>query len=116
MAELSQVNGNGFARPPKQNPVRSAVRFPMKLPITIQTELGVFNAFTENVSANGLLFVCDYLPKLNSEIEFTITMPASIMGSDNDVSIHCVGRIIRHEQDGAEKKAAVVIDEYFLKA
>ncbi|WP_263384384.1 PilZ domain-containing protein [Granulicella arctica] len=116
MTELNQVNGSGSARPLRQNPVRSAVRFPMRLPLTIQTEIGVFRATTENVSANGLLFTCDHLPKLNSEIEFTITMPAAIMGSDNDVSIHCIGRIIRHEQDGAEKKAAVVIDEYFLRA
>jgi hypothetical protein len=88
----------------------------MQLPLTIQTDFGDYKAVTENVSANGLLFVCDYLPQLNSEIEFTMTMPSSIMGSDRDVSIHCVGRIIRHEQDSGVKKAAVVIDEYFLKA
>jgi hypothetical protein len=116
MTQLDQVKGHGLVRPINQNPVRSAVRFPMQLPLTVQTDFGAFKAVTENVSANGLLFVCDSLPKLNSEVEFTMTMPSSIMGSDKDVSVHCVGRIIRHEHDGAVKKAAVVIDEYFLRA
>jgi hypothetical protein len=116
MTKLEQIDGSGTERPRRQNPVRAAVRFPMKLPLTIQTDGRAYTAVTENVSANGLLFVCDHLPQLNSEIEFTITMPAAIMGSDKDVSIHGVGRVVRHEQDGPEKKAAVVIDEYFLKA
>jgi hypothetical protein len=116
MTQLNHVNGQGPAQPIRQTPVRTAVRFPMRLPLTIQSDSGVFQAFTENVSANGLLFVSDYLPRLNSRIEFTMTMPSAIMGSVNDVSIHCIGRIVRHEQDHDEKKAAVVIDEYFLKA
>jgi hypothetical protein len=116
MTQLNQVNGHGVVRPVRQNPVRSAVRFPMQLPLTIQTDSGARRAVTENVSSNGLLFVCDDLPRLNSEIEFTMTMPSSIMGADKDVSVHCIGRIIRHEQDRGIKKAAVVIDEYFLKA
>ncbi len=73
----------------------------MQLALMIQTDFGIYEAVTENVSANGLLFVSDYLPQLNSEIEFTMTMPSSVMGSDKDVSVHCVGRIIRHEHDGA---------------
>jgi hypothetical protein len=116
MTQLNPINGHGVVQPIQQNPVRSAVRFPMQLPLTIQTSFGAYKAVTENVSANGLLFVCDHLPQLNSQIEFTMTMPSSIMGSDRDVTIHCVGRIIRHEQDHGVKKAAVVIDEYFLKA
>jgi hypothetical protein len=38
------------------------------------------------------------------------------MGSEKDVTIHCIGRIVRHYQKDGEKKAAAVIDEYFLKA
>src|ERR1700709_1032874 len=99
MTQWNPINGHGVVQPIQQNPVRSAVRFPMKLPLTIQTSFGAYNAVTENVSANGLLFVCDRLPQLNSQIEFTMTMPSSIMGSDRDVTIHCIGRIVRHEQD-----------------
>ncbi|MBS1799328.1 MAG: PilZ domain-containing protein [Acidobacteria bacterium] len=99
-----------------ENPVRTAVRFPMKLPLQIQTQQGELHAVTENISANGLLFVSDRLPEIDSRIEFTIAMPSAIMGSETDVTIHCIGRVVRHYQQDGEKKAAAVIDEYFLKA
>lgn len=98
------------------NPVRTAVRFPMRLAIRVQTEEGPLDAVTENISANGLLFVCDRLPAIDSRIEFTIAMPSAVMGSATDVTIHCIGRVVRHYLQGGEKKAAAVIDEYFLKA
>jgi PilZ domain len=103
-------------KPDGNNPVRTAVRFPMKLELRLQTEQGELEAVTENISANGLLFVSERLPDVDSRIEFTITMPSSVMGSVKDVTIHCVGRVVRHYLDGEEKKAAAVIDEYFLKA
>lgn len=99
-----------------ENPVRTAVRFPMKLPLHIQTEQGELWATTENISANGLLFVCDRLLEVNSRLEFTIAMPAAVMGSDTDVRIHCIGRVVRHFQQNGEQKIGAVIDEYFLKA
>ncbi|WP_035350783.1 PilZ domain-containing protein [Edaphobacter aggregans] len=103
-------------KPKEQSPVRTAVRFPMKLPLQVHTEQGELQAITENISANGLLFVSDYLPEVDSRIEFTIAMPSAVMGSATDVTIHCIGRVVRHYLDGGEKKAAAVIDEYFLKA
>ncbi len=103
-------------RPSGDNPVRTAVRFPMKLVIHIGTADGVLEAMTENISANGLLFVSDHLPDVDSKIEFTISMPSTVMGSEKDVTIHCFGRVVRHQHQGDEKKAAAVIDEYYLKA
>lgn len=108
MARVPKING--------ENPVRTAVRFPMKLPLQIQTPEGELHAVTENISANGLLFVCDVLPEIGSRIEFTIAMPSAVMGSETDVTIHCIGRVVRHAVKDGEKKAAAVIDEYFLKA
>src|SRR6201992_1901398 len=99
-----------------ENPVRTAVRFPMRLPLQIQTDQGELSAFTENISANGLLFVSDSLPEVDSRIEFTIAMPSAVMGSATDVTIHCIGRVVRHYLQDGQKKAAAVIDEYFLKA
>lgn len=96
--------------------MRTAVRFPMRLAIHVRTETGELDAVTENISANGLLFVSDSLPAVDSRIEFTIAMPSAVMGSETDVTIHCIGRVVRHYQHGDEKKAAAVIDEYFLKA
>ena len=100
----------------EENPVRTAVRFPMKLPLVIQTPQGPLRAVTENISANGLLFVSDCLPEVNSRIEFTIAMPSAVMGSATDVTIHCVGRVVRCYQQDGKQKAAAVIDEYFLRA
>ena len=79
----------------EENPVRTAVRFPMRLPLQIQTPTGELQAVTENISANGLLFVSDHVLEVNSRIEFTIAMPAAVMGSATDVKIHCVGRVVR---------------------
>lgn len=103
-------------KPDADNPVRTAVRFPMKLALHVQSEQGSIEAVTENISANGLLFVSDILPEIDSRIEFTIAMPSAVMGSTTDVTIHCIGRVVRHQQQGDVKKAAAVIDEYFLKA
>lgn len=108
MAHVQKISG--------ENPVRTAVRFPMRLPLQIQTPEGELHAMTENISANGLLFECDVLPEINTRIEFTIAMPSAIMGSETDVTIHCIGRIVRHASKDGVKKAAAVIDEYFLKA
>ena len=105
-----------WQKPTGDNPVRTAVRFPMKLAIRMHTDQGELDAVTENISANGLLFVSDSLPEVDSRIEFTIAMPSAVMGFATDVTIHCIGRVVRHYLQGDEKKAAAVIDEYFLKA
>lgn len=98
------------------DPVRSAVRFPLRLELLIGTDDGEESAVTEDVSASGVLFVMDALPALNSRVEFTITMPAAAMGSTRDVTVQCTGRIVRHELSGQVRKAAAIIDEYILKA
>ena len=105
-----------WRKPSGDNPVRTAVRFPMKLPLLVETFDGQLQAVTENISANGLLFASERLPEVNSRIAFTIVMPSAVMGSATDVTIHCSGRIVRHQQHGLQKQAAAVIDEYFLKA
>ncbi len=119
MQETHLIQGGRVVQGPKldgDNPVRTAVRFPMKLALHLYTDQGEMEAVTENISANGLLFVSDQLPEVDSRIEFTISMPSSVMGSAKDVTIHCIGRVVRHYLEGGDKKAAAVIDEYFLKA
>ncbi len=98
------------------DPVRTAVRFPIQVQVQLKTPAGDVDAITENISANGVLFRCDPLPQINSRIEFTIFMPAAVMGTPEDVSIHCVGRVVRHQVEGENQKAAAIIDEYLLRA
>lgn len=95
-------------------PVRSAVRFPIRMNISLQTEEGIVQATTEDISANGLLFSGARLPGVDSKIEFIMTMPSAIMGTNTDVVISCVGRIVRHQRRVADDLAAAVIDEYVL--
>jgi hypothetical protein len=92
------------------------VRFPLKLAIHLKTEQGMVDATTKDISSNGLLFVSNHLPSIGSSIEFTMDMPSEVMGWDSDVSIHCTGRVVRHQETEHEMMAAAVIDEYFLKA
>jgi hypothetical protein len=98
-----------------ENPVRAAVRFPLELPIRLETGQGTIEATTVNISAAGLLFVAEQLPPVGSRIVFTMSMPSTVMGSDQDVTVHCIGRVVRHQNSGGTMKAAAVIDEYFLK-
>ena len=95
--------------------VRTAVRFPMKLSLQVSTADGGLDAITENISANGILFTAARLPAIGSCIEFTIKMPAEVMGTPEDVSIQCVGRVVRHQMHDGEHQAAAIIDEYSLR-
>lgn len=106
----------GWQKLTSDTPVRSAVRFPVRIAIRLQTEEGELDATTEDVSANGLLFTGRLLPDANSRIEFTMTMPGAIMGNAKDTVVHCIGRIVRHQKRVTDEIAAAVIDEYFLKA
>jgi hypothetical protein len=105
-----------WQKPGERDAVRTAVRFPLRLALHLKTEDGMVEATTKDVSSNGLLFVADYLPTVGSCVEFTMDMPAEVMGWESDVAIHCTGRVVRHQQTDTEMMAAVVIDEYFLKA
>jgi len=104
-----------WSRAGATDPVRTAVRFPMRLGVRLKTDAGEIDAITENISSNGLLFVGDQLPAVDSRIEFTIDLPAEVMGAANDVCVHCTGRVVRHQMQDGAKQAAAIIDEYFLK-
>lgn len=98
------------------HPVRTAVRFPIQLDLRLQTPQGEVKATTENISASGLLFLTDQMLDPDTKIEFTLAMPATVLGSDADVMVNCLGRVVRSERFGSQVRTAAVIDEYFFKA
>jgi hypothetical protein len=92
--------------------LRSAVRFPIKLPIAVNSEVAAQTAETQDISAGGVLFHVDADMAVGSTITFSIAMPASVLGTPADVLVNCVGRVIRCSDDAGRKSVAAVIDEY----
>ena len=92
--------------------LRTAVRFPLKLPIAI-TSLGEeHQAETQDISAGGVLFYLASEMTVGSNIEFTISLPAAVLGASTDVLVTGLGRIVRCNVEGERRAVAAVIDEY----
>lgn len=99
--------------------VQGAPRFPIKLPVAFKS--GNPSAFagateraieTENISANGVLFRMDADVPVGSSVDFTISLPADVVGAEADVQVDCRGRVVRSFADGTRRGVGVVIDEY----
>lgn len=102
--------------------MQGAPRFPIKLPVALksavnqagaggQTVLGK-SIETENISANGVLFRMDADVPIGSAVDFTISLPADVVGAEADVQVDCRGRVVRSFADGGRRGVGVVIDEY----
>ena len=93
--------------------MQSAVRFPIKLPISVKSKSGESNTETQNISANGVLFqVVDADMPVGSMVDFTISLPADVVGSETDVRLDCKGRVVRNFEEAGRHGVGVVIDEY----
>jgi len=92
--------------------MQSAARFPIKLPISVKSETGARITETQNISANGVLFEMDSALPVGSSVDFTISLPAEVVGSDTDVRVDCRGRVVRSSEDAGRRGVGVVIDEY----
>jgi hypothetical protein len=92
--------------------VQGAARFPVKLPIAVKSDAGMCTAESQNVSANGVLFEVDADMPVGSAVDFTISLPADVVGSMEDVRVDCRGRVVRSFEDGGRRGVGVVIDEY----
>lgn len=99
---------------------RTGKRFPVELPIRYrQKKTGEGKeATTADVSAAGVYIQGNTDLAVGSSIEFDITLPAKVLGTPNDVEVHCSGRVVRREsntQNGKGRKkngVACVIDQY----
>lgn len=91
---------------------RSAVRFPLALPVHLMALDKLYEATTENISANGVLFKLNEMLAPGTNVDFLIQVAKGITGPDETAAIHCLGRIIRTYEDGSSAHAAAIIDEY----
>jgi hypothetical protein len=99
-------------RPSRYPDMQSAMRFPIKLPIAVKSKSGESCTETENISANGVLFQMDSDMPVGSLVDFTISLPADVVGAEADVQLDCRGRVVRSSEDGGRRGVGVVIDEY----
>jgi hypothetical protein len=107
-AETPAKKGGRFSE------MQSAPRFPIKLPISVKSKSGEpRQAETQNISANGVLFqVVDAEMPVGSTVDFTISLPAEIVGAEADVRLDCKGRVVRNFEESGRHGVGVVIDEY----
>ena len=93
--------------------VQGAARFPIKLPVALKAGGNEKNIETENISANGVLFRMDADVPVGSAVDFTISLPADVVGGHSDVRVDCRGRVVRSFEEGEGRRGVgVVIDEY----
>lgn len=67
---------------------------------------------TRNVSASGVLFALDEDLQVGVDVSFSMRMPRAVLGSPQDVLVHCKGRVVRCSTSHNEHLAAATIDEY----
>jgi hypothetical protein len=92
--------------------LQSAARFPIKLPVSVKSKSGESLTETQNISSNGVLLRVDADMPVGAPLDFTISLPAAILGAETDVQIDCRGRVVRSVEDDGRRGVGVVIDEY----
>ncbi len=95
--------------------LQSAPRFPLHLAASVKTEGAAISAQTENISANGVLFAMERDVPVGSIVDFTIMLPADILGGRQNMQIDCRGRVVRSFDDRGRRGVGVVIDEYHFE-
>ncbi len=93
---------------------RAIPRFALELPVKVNTpagEVAPTAAKTKDVSSLGVCFTCDSAVEKDSEIEFTLTLPASITMTE-PISVHCVGKVVRVGGDKGAFEVAAAIQSY----
>ncbi|PYV56815.1 MAG: PilZ domain-containing protein [Acidobacteria bacterium] len=92
--------------------VQAAARFPIHLPVSLKSDSGDNSAEIKNISANGVLFQVSSDMPVGSPVNFTISLPADVVGAEADVQLDCRGRVVRSFEEDGRRAVGVVIDEY----
>jgi len=103
------------ASPTHYEEMQSAARFPLHLSASVKSQGSAFTAETENISANGVLLAMENDVPVGSMVDFTIMLPAAVVGARRDVQIDCRGRVVRSFEDRGRRGVGVVIDEYHFE-
>lgn len=91
---------------------RTAIRFPLSLPVHLMASDRLYEGTTENISANGVLMKLDENIPPGTDVDFLIQVSEGTTGPDETAAIHCLGRVVRAYEDQSTPHAAAIIDEY----
>ncbi len=92
--------------------LRSAVRFPMHLPVVLIVGDLEVRAVTVNMSNNGVLLEVPQSIPAETGLEFLLEVPREVTFNDSTAAIYCQGHVIRSYQENGTHYVAAVIDEY----
>ncbi len=92
--------------------LRSAVRFPMHLPVLLMVGDEQIEAVTVNMSNNGVLLQLSRTIPAGTGLEFLLEVPKEVTMKDATAAIHCAGHVIRCYQENGSCYLAAVIDDY----
>ena len=92
--------------------LQSAARFPIELPVVVKSKSGESLTQTQNISSNGVLFRVDAEMPIGALVDFTISLPAEVVGVKANVQLDCRGRVVRSYENDGNRGVGVVIDEY----
>ncbi|HEX3471834.1 MAG TPA: PilZ domain-containing protein [Silvibacterium sp.] len=98
--------------PERPEGLRSAVRFPLMLPVHLMASAKQYEAVTDNISANGVLLHLKESLTPGTVVEFLIEIPEGTLALNETAAVHCTGRVVRSYRESSESYAAAVIDEY----
>ena len=114
-AEAESAMAETQSNPMHYEEMQSAPRFPLHLSASVKTQGAAFVAETENISANGVLLAMEKDVPVGSMVDFTIVLPAEVVGARRNVQIDCRGRVVRSFEDRGRRGVGVVIDEYHFE-
>lgn len=95
-----------------EHPLRSSVRYPLHLRVTLLCEGREYQAITEDLSASGVLLRLTEPLRVGREIDFLLEIPAGVLEFSVTAAVHCFGRIVRSCWKNGQPFAAAVIDDY----
>jgi hypothetical protein len=99
--------------PEPQQEKRGARRFPLRVPVSVDSDNTTRPAQLRDVSARGICFYLESEVTQGSQIGFTLTLPPEITLTES-IRVQCKGRVVRVENGQADGKLAVaaIIEEY----